>query len=272
MPHVLHATDFSNAGEVAFAHALALALVHEAELTLLHVGEGEVDWDRFPGVRPRLAAWGLLPAGADKKDVERELGVRVRKLALGGRLPAEAILETVERYEPDVVVLASRAGGGLGGVFRRSVSRPVALSGQAATLIVPEGAHGFVALENGGLTLRRALIAVDREPDPKPAIANAANLLRALAEDGAEVELLHVGDAKSAPDIPDSTLPNARLTRKTLSGDPAEAIAARAEEIDADVIVLATEGRRGLLDALRGSVTERVLGRAKRPVLAVPAR
>ena len=40
----------------------------------------------------------------------------------------------------------------------------------------------------------------------------------------------------------------------------------------ADLIVMATEGRHGVIDAMRGSVTERVVRGAPCPVLAVPAR
>ena len=38
-----------------------------------------------------------------------------------------------------------------------------------------------------------------------------------------------------------------------------------------DLIVMATEGRHGIFDALRGSVTERVVREAPWPLLAVPA-
>jgi nucleotide-binding universal stress UspA family protein len=54
-------------------------------------------------------------------------------------------------------------------------------------------------------------------------------------------------------------------------GAPEEALPARAEASGADLIVLATEGRRSLGDRLRGSVTERVLAAATVPVLAIPA-
>ena len=40
---------------------------------------------------------------------------------------------------------------------------------------------------------------------------------------------------------------------------------------NADLIIMATEGRQGVLDAMRGSVTERVVRGADCPVLAVPA-
>jgi nucleotide-binding universal stress UspA family protein len=40
--------------------------------------------------------------------------------------------------------------------------------------------------------------------------------------------------------------------------------------MDADLIVMATAGHQGALDALRGSTTERVVRQATCPVLAVP--
>jgi len=52
-----------------------------------------------------------------------------------------------------------------------------------------------------------------------------------------------------------------------LFGDPGHGIAAYAEEIEADVIVMPTHGRTGLRRLLIGSVAERVLRLAHCPVL-----
>lgn len=271
---IIHATDFSTASEVAFAHALALALVHEAELTLLHVGtvEGDAfDWRRFPGVRPRLAAWGLLREGADKHAVAAELGVEVRKAVFDGRDPVRTLFERIDADAPDLLVLASRGPQRQWELLRRSVSEALARAAVVPTLVVPEGARGFVSFADGGLHLARVLVGVDREPDPRGAVARAAALVGGLADDGVEVELCHVGAEGDAPDIADAELPGARLRRLTRTGEPGEVIAARAREIEADLIVLATAGRAGVGDALRGSVTERVLARATAPLLAVPA-
>ncbi len=60
---VLHPTDFSAASERALAYALAIALIRQTELTILHVNPHknvEVDWTRFPPVREILERWGLL--------------------------------------------------------------------------------------------------------------------------------------------------------------------------------------------------------------------
>jgi nucleotide-binding universal stress UspA family protein len=62
-----------------------------------------------------------------------------------------------------------------------------------------------------------------------------------------------------------------QVTRSSRSGDVVEEILAAAAECQADLIVMATAGHQGFLDALRGSTTERVLRHAPCPVLAVPA-
>jgi len=52
---IFHPSDFSEASEVAFAHALKIALAARAKLTLLHVETSpSADWQDFPGVRDTL--------------------------------------------------------------------------------------------------------------------------------------------------------------------------------------------------------------------------
>jgi nucleotide-binding universal stress UspA family protein len=57
-----------------------------------------------------------------------------------------------------------------------------------------------------------------------------------------------------------------------IQGPTVEAIVHKANDLDADVIVLGSHGRRALMRALLGSVSEGVLRSAGRPVLIVPAR
>ena len=53
-------------------------------------------------------------------------------------------------------------------------------------------------------------------------------------------------------------------------GEPVESILAEAEKLQANLIVMTTNGRDTLGEAVLGSTTERVLRRAGCPVLAVP--
>lgn len=54
-----------------------------------------------------------------------------------------------------------------------------------------------------------------------------------------------------------------------LQGDPSRTIVDYAGEVDADLLVMSTHGRRGVERALLGSVTERVVNTAPVPVLVV---
>jgi universal stress protein A len=53
------------------------------------------------------------------------------------------------------------------------------------------------------------------------------------------------------------------------TGDPASLIVAVAEELPADLIVMPTHGNRGMVGLIIGSVAERVVREAKRPVLTI---
>jgi len=55
----------------------------------------------------------------------------------------------------------------------------------------------------------------------------------------------------------------------TVEGDPADEILKFADEIGADLIVMGSHGRTGVLRVLMGSVSRKVLDRAKCPVLIV---
>ena len=83
---------------------------------------------------------------------------------------------------------------------------------------------------------------------------------------GLSVELrgLHVGETPP-PDRPKD------LPLKLAQGPVAEAILQAAAEFRADLIVMPTAGKRGLLSAFRNSVSAAILDDARWPVLSVPA-
>ena len=58
--------------------------------------------------------------------------------------------------------------------------------------------------------------------------------------------------------------------RRVTIGDPASEIIDVAREVDADVIVIPSRGKSGLLRWVIGSVAERVVRRAQCPVLVLP--
>ena len=270
---VLHPTDLSDASARAFAHALAIALLRETKLTILNVGtraQGDSPWTDFPGVRETLVAWGLLEPGSSRSAVYDELKIRVKKVAIGSRDPLTAILDFQRETPSDLIVLATHGRDGLPRWILGSVSEPLARKSQTMTLFVPAGGRGFVSPRDGSFSLRNILIPVDHDPRPDAAIQFATRSAEAIGRDPVAITVLHVGESRS----PEVELPEGSAwswSRVQREGDAVERIVETAAEVSADLIIMVTAGHRGILDALRGSTTERVLRSAPCPLLAVPA-
>jgi nucleotide-binding universal stress UspA family protein len=271
---VFHPSDFSEGSRKAFAHALLIALFRRTELTLLHAGRdflGEDEWSKFPPVRETLEHWGLLEPGSDRSAIFDEFSVRVKKANVRGRTPYAAMSSFVKERKPDLIVLATEGRDGLPSWLSPSVAEKVVRSSDTLTLFVPKEGRGFVSLEDGEITMRRILVPVDRSPSPREALVRAARIAAALGDGPVAVTALHIGDGGPLADLDFPEEPACTWQRLERSGDVVEEIGRAALEADVDLIVMPTRGRDGILDALRGSVTERVLRDARCPVLAVPA-
>jgi nucleotide-binding universal stress UspA family protein len=232
---------------------------------------GGNDWSRFPAVRDTLERWKLLEPGSPRSAVFEELGLRVEKIAVASGSPLAATLDYLERNPTDLMVLATQGREGPPRWIRRSVAERMAQRSQTMTLFVPAGARGFVAVEDGHLSLRRILIPIDRHPNPQAAAHFATRAARVMGDECVEIVLLHVGDSDPAADLSLPEDPSWSWTRRQVRGDVVSGISAAADEFRPDMIAMVTEGREGVLDAMRGTVTEQVLRRAPCPVLAVPA-
>jgi nucleotide-binding universal stress UspA family protein len=138
----------------------------------------------------------------------------------------------------------------------------------------------------------RILTCVDLSGSSEPVVAAAVVMAQAFK---AVVHVLHVnepfahpttggeipvrGQTALAHDFVDDAL--ARISERlsaaglacvtdSLEGSPSSVIVEQAERLDADLILVGTHGRGGPAHALLGSVAERVVQKARRPVLVVP--
>jgi nucleotide-binding universal stress UspA family protein len=264
---IFHPSDFSKASELAFAHALAIALIRKTELVIMHAGRGSLDdWAQFPPVRKTLEQWQVLAPGSPRFAVFEKLAIRVTKVSARGD-PVQASIAHIEKHKPDLVVLATRGQHGLPLWLKPSISQAIARRSHAMTLFVPRGCRGVVSVD-GVIRLHRVLLPIDHEPDAQEAVIRAVRAAEAFGDDIVEIMILHVnGSALPQFNRPESQVCSWKeLWRK---GDIVAAILDAAQETD--LIIMATEGRHGVFDALRGSVTERVVHGAPCPVLAVPA-
>ncbi len=271
---VFHPTDFSTSSNVAFDHALRIALGNRSRLAILHVGsndDGDAAWSGFPRVRKTLQDWGLLETDSPREAVADELGVKVTKAAYDGTDPLAAIGNFLQQERSDLIVLATQGREGLPRWLSPSVSERLARRSRIATLFVPAGTRGFVSKDRGDVELKRVLIPVDHNPGPQVAVDAAGALLRSINADGSQVHAVFIGADDHMPEVEPPAGSNFSFERSARSGKPVDEIVKTANEGSADLIVMATEGHDGFLDALRGSTTEQVLRRAPCPVLAVPA-
>ena len=140
----------------------------------------------------------------------------------------------------------------------RSILCPVDFSEQSRQALL--WASAIAQYRGGELTVLSVI---------EPLLAEAAgirlgvDLLRSEAEPALRqfVEVTLPGGARQA----------SRVRMEVTVGDPSDAILQTGQTLNADLIVMGTHGLGGFRKLLLGSTTERVLRRADRPVLSVPA-
>ena len=267
---VFHPSDFSEASEVAFAHAMKIALVRRANLDIMHVASDVTEeWSDLVGVRPMLERWGLLPPGSKRTDVEK-VGIHVKKVASVHRDPVRAVLSYLESHPTDLIVLATQQMEGRMLWQHDSVAKPIARGAGEMTLFIPSGQQGFVSREDGSISLTKVLVPIASDPPAQPAVEATARITKELALAAGTVTLLYVG---READLPSVQIPRETgWTWNTLvrDGDVIETIVQVAHDTNAGLVVMATKGRDGFLDALRGTHSDRVLSKIPCPLLNLP--
>jgi len=270
---LLHPTDFTEESDTALGHALRLALTNQGNIDLLHVGrDTDEEWDEFPSIRQVLQGWGVIDSGASRSDVVK-LGIGIRKIISVERDVVSAVEEYCQQRPIDLIVLSTAGRHGLSSWIKPSKAERIAetaLNFMIPTLFVPADCRGCVALKTGKVTLDHILVPVDHQPDSETAVERGLRALAMYGDDQADLTLLHIGSEQRFPnvDIPEGRWNIKRVVR---DGNPAAEIVAAAESLEANLIIMVTEGSHGMLDVLRGTTTEQVLRQAPCPVLAVPA-
>jgi len=267
---VLHPTDFSEGSLVAFNHALKAAMLSKCKLTLLHVStDGTSEWSHFPGVRETLERWGELPKGSPKAAVGK-LGIDACKVMLNKGEPVDLVVNYLEDNPNDLIVLSTSKRDGRIPWLGKSVAEPVTRKAGEMTLLIPGDVEGFVSHEDGSVNLKQILIPIARTPRPEPALTAAARLVEKWKCSEGTFVVLHVGNSNTMPAVRLPEVPGWTWKKELRTGEVIEGIVKSAREHKADLILLATDGRNGFLDALRGSHSERILRYGVAPLLTIP--
>jgi nucleotide-binding universal stress UspA family protein len=267
--NVLHPTDFSEVSTVAFYHALKVSLLTKSKFSIMSLDSDGAEWEDFPSIRKTLERWQLLPQSSPRSAVA-ELGIRASKIIPDHKDPVEAVVGFLKTHAVDLIVLATSNQEDRVSWLGKSVAQPLARRAAEMTLFLPDGSNGFISQADGSVSLQRILIPVAETPRPQAAIQAVCRLVKGLNCPQGTFTLIHAGQPGTMPRIRHPEVPGWEWKKETRSGDTIQTIVDTANEIDADLVVMATDGRSGFLEGLRGSHSERVLRQTGVPLLTVP--
>jgi nucleotide-binding universal stress UspA family protein len=264
--------DFSPGSDDALGHAMVVARRHGATVTLVHVGivaeapdvpssmaitahaYREVLLERLAHDRARLAALREQHAGQ---------GVEISQAIYDGD-PARGVAAAARELAADLVVTGSHGRTGLRRVLLGSVAEHTVRLAAASVLVArgPAPAAGYRRIVVGADFSARTDVALDgalamAAPDAVVDVVHCWEPPAALADDGDLDTMARHLRARGGPPLRVLGLDDA----------PDHALARYADEVSADLLVVASHGRRGLDRALLGSVAEATVRRAACSVL-----
>jgi nucleotide-binding universal stress UspA family protein len=278
---VLVATDFSAAARVALRSARHLVARTGGTIQLVHV-LGPLP----PRYKLLIGSFGLPDLERERVAVaEREMQ-RVLHRVRAGRIATEGFVRTGAPWE-EILKAADELGSELVCLGNSGHSRlERLLLGSTAENVVRRSAVPVLVTRRAPLrALERVLLPVDLGPASEDAVRFALDQLPRKARLEAwfvvppppplDPQLMNlVADPKAVEKELRAWLAKigARRVRPGVRvlGDPAHEILQRARRTRADLIVISTHGRRGLAHVLLGSVAEKVVRYAERPVLVLP--
>jgi hypothetical protein len=180
------------------------------------------------------------------------------------------VLRFLDKNPTDLIVLATSPRGGRVPWLGKSVSAPVTRKAAQMTLLIPGESDGFVSGEDGSVKLNNILIPIALTPRPEPALRVAARFVQKLKCPEGTFTVLHIGDSNTMPALSYPEVPGWTWKKELRKGEVIEGIVNAAKGLKADLVVMATDGRNGFLDGLRGSHSERVLRYSATPLITVP--
>lgn len=282
-------TDFSPAAEAGPVWARALAGAHGAVLHVVHVVPPVPRAGGRLLVSPDLARSFVEAAQRRLEETAgpwRDEGLEVVCHAEAGR-PDDGIVDVIERVGADAAVLSTRGQSGLRNLLSGSTVRRVVRRSPCPVLTIhPETPAPVTRPE-------RLLAAVDFSVHSLTALDRALELLPPAR--GARLRLLHawylpvglevyghgsatelLGDlAEHREEVAGrleelaATLrrPDLEVETRLVEGFPDAAILSEAKAIEADLVVMGTQGLAGVERWVLGSVAERVVQQASCAVL-----
>jgi len=266
---ILVATDGSEYSAGAVRTAADLAQAAGARLFVAGIA---VYNPEYASTVPGLEEAALAKARADVGTAAAIAGdVPHEVLIAEAEEPSHGIVDAAGENHADLIVMGRRGRRGMARDLIGDATARVIGHAHCNVLVAPRGAK----LNGGGI-----LAATDGSTHGDAAIAAASRLAKTLGRPATVVSVVLPShneqrrlEAVVAVERAKATLgrDGIETTGIVAEGRPEQVIVDQATRLGAGLIVLGTHGRTGLERLLMGSVTERVIGFAHCPVLAVKA-
>jgi nucleotide-binding universal stress UspA family protein len=294
---ILVATDYSTSATLALDYACTIANKFGAELYILHVLEDPLPLGvpRFVADTGEILQTLVRDAGTflseHTKNIPVEPTIQVVRTVRSG-FASDEIHKYASEHKSDLIVLGTQGRHGLSRVVMGSVAEKTVRLAKCPVLTTHYPHGRDVADADPQVEIRTILVATDFSP--------AANRARDLAvklatKFGSELHLLNVvveplplpgpggtwirpedvipsyieeASQKLAENVAAIEAESARpIVRAVQVGYPIDTVERYAVDHNVDLIVLGTQGHRGLAHLLLGSIAEKIVRSASCPVL-----
>lgn len=290
---LLAAHDFSDTAALALRQAKALAKANDARLVLAHVVE-LVPLGPYPSIKGGANELAIRDIAEERinaiADEARADGSEIEVIVRVGE-PGATLVEIAEEVGADLFVIGTR---GLTGVKH-------VLLGSTAESVVRRAPMPVLTVHPDDALLTPPLETLVVPTDLSPAAEIAPQVFATLFANGAKPRVHLVYADRTPPylepfkhsvleltgqpdpikdDLLERMAPNAQALEEegftvechVVDGEAADAIPAFAKKVEAQAIVLSTQGHSAVVNALLGRTAQRIVQKAPCPTLTVRAR
>lgn len=289
---ILVGTDFSAPAAAAVSRAAMLGAMSGAGLTLLHVmkrGALDVLHDLLVPGSGHAVGDDLMRQDGEALSALARAQSADHGIAASARLTVGSVVkeiaETAERDDAWLVVLADRGAGFISELVLGTTTERVLSRIHRPLLVVknpPEAPFGrvLVAVDFSPQSLPCLMLAQRVAPDAEIVLMHAFEVpfegkLRHAGVDDEQVGHMRIAAKQRALQemnrlVVEAGLPEERVQRVLVHGEPTRAILDAEREHGCDLIVLGRQGKSLLEEWLVGSVARHVLGFSSGDVLVLP--
>lgn len=271
MKKILVPTDFSKQAENALKVAAQLAKKHKSEIYLLHMLElplNLVDQANTKGSSLPESIYFMKLAHKRFEEVLSSSylkGIKVFETVLF-KNTFEGITEVGEKNKVDLIIMGSHGASGFKEMFIGSNTEKVVRTSKIPVLVIKNDHEKFA--------VKNFVFASDFSSEIKNPFKEALKFAESVK---AKMHLVFINTAtnfltsQEATEVMENFIKGLDITNYTLNiyNDTTveKGILNFAQSIDADMIGMATHGRKGLAHFFNGSVSEDLVNHAKRPVI-----